>query len=277
MKIASILPTRGLNQNTEECVKSLVSQGIHVVIVDQGDIRDFLDLESKFHQSITYVWTPGIKGVTKSLNLGISMLPQDSELVLIANDNSEFLSSWRLDVESIFKSRKGIGAVCGRYLYKSQENINLPIGELSIRDVMKYKESAMIFSRNIFDLGFRFNEKIGTGSSGYAWNGEGPELLFRARKKFKFLGIPNVIANDSRKDDSHNWKVEFKYAIGFSVVSKVLVGRKWSFVRIFTPLLRTKTISQLSSQEIVMITFARIVGRAIGFLIPSKQYGISRD
>ena len=274
-KLVAIMSTRGNFSEIATSIASFVQCGIHVIVVDQGAEKDKFRLQEKFGKSLSYFWTPGQRGISTSRNVALRNLPADAEYFVLAAETSICEPDWIAPVIKKFESDSTIGAICGRYQFGDSLTINPGSGELKGRGFLVPVEESFVFSTKILESGLLFNEAIGTGSKGLAWCGEGPELLYRVGQSgFTIPAVDELIGIGSRIFYAHRWIVEFKYGIGFSIVAKVIAGKKWTFTRAFASLAHPSEIKRVGAKHWIVNNLAIVLGRNLGFFIPSHHYDV---
>lgn len=221
-KVSAIIATRG-NLDLDRCLQSIFAQGVdvEVIVVDQLGGTAAKESCERYPENVTWVTCNG-HGSSLGRNVGLEYA--NGRYIFFPDDDCfyeyEFL---RRALDAI--ERDHVDFVTGTSLDPETKRLNHTSnssGEL--RRVLDHKnilysfvEFTVVFRSSVFQR-LRFDERIGTGSSGLAWSDEGADLLIRAmRAGMRGEFVPGLVAyhpDNAMVRNEHTMRRTFRYAVG---------------------------------------------------------------
>lgn len=235
-KISIITVCYNSENTISECINSVIAQtyqNIEYILVDGGSTDATLRIAGKYETSIDQILMGPDKGISDAFNKGINSAT--GEWLIFLNSDDYFVNERA--VESIIEFLKA--DICiSRVIYESPSSkfsIKRKFTIFKFKNLIGYAQPGMIFSKKIFDYGYRFSLEYKLAMD--------TELVARAiHENFKVIDIPTSITvmrlgGISSIDRSgvilEGIKIRTKYF-------GVLYGINYRFLRKFFKLVRLK-------------------------------------
>lgn len=221
-KVSAIIATRG-NHDLDRCLQSILAQGVEVEVIVVDQLGGTAAKESCARFLGNVIWVPcNGHGASLGRNVGLEhangnyiFFPDDDcyyekeflrrALAAIEQDHVDFVTGISLDPETKVLNHTS----------SSSGEVRRPLDYKNI--LYSFVEFTIVFRSSVFQS-LRFDERIGTGSSGLAWSDEGADLLIRAmRAEMRGEFAPGLVAyhpDNAMVRNEHTMRRTFRYAVG---------------------------------------------------------------
>lgn len=169
--------------------KNIECQEIELIVVHQCPNKSLFDLKKEIKSSPVDTIYIEDQGTGSSRGRNIGLVQAKGEILTFADDDCWY-GKGVLDFVYSFMDRNYFVDVLSVYANDDKNtgmiaNLSPYSGRVTRENVFKTAiEFALFFKRDVFfDLGFRFNEKMGVGSGGLVGADEGPDLILRILSK----------------------------------------------------------------------------------------------